>query len=220
MTPRQVPSAAPDSSGRAAQRRRTRDAILAAAQRLITNGSSNPSIDDVAAEADVSRRTIYMHFPTLDQLLTDATSGLLSAQTMDPLLASPDLPDDPVARVDEFAQALADLATQALPLARTITRLTVDAEPLPGAPRRGYRRTAWIEQVLLPLRERLDDEQYARLSAALSVVLGWEAIIVLRDVRGLGPDEERTVLRWAAHALVTTMLVEAATPARKRRVKR
>jgi hypothetical protein len=63
--------------------------------------------------------------------------------------------------------------------------------------------------VLEPLREQLTDEQYERLASALSVVLGWEAMIVLRDVRGLdGPDEER-VLRWAARALVSAMLAEA-----------
>ena len=66
--------------GRVAQRRRTRNAIVAAAKQLISEGVT-PSIDDVAAAADVSRRTIYLYFPTVDQLLLDATVGLLSEAT-------------------------------------------------------------------------------------------------------------------------------------------
>src|SRR5262245_6868239 len=65
------------ASGRAAQRRRTRNAIVSATRELIAAGKT-PSIDDIAAAADVSRRTIYMYFPTVDQLVLDATAGLLS----------------------------------------------------------------------------------------------------------------------------------------------
>jgi hypothetical protein len=63
--------------------------------------------------------------------------------------------------------------------------------------------------VLEPLRPRLTDEQYERLASALAVILGWEAMIVLRDVRGLQPAEEERVMRWAARTLVTAILAEA-----------
>jgi AcrR family transcriptional regulator len=198
----------PDASGRAAQRRRTRKAIIRATQRLLTEGH-DPSIDEIATEADVSRRTIYMYFPTLDQLVTDATSGLLAERTVDPLLDSPDFATDPVERVDQFAVSLLEIADEALPLGRRILRLTVDSEPLPNAPRRGYRRTEWLARVLEPLRPRLTEEQYERLASALAVILGWEAMIVLRDVRGLDADGEERVMRWAARSLVTAMLAEA-----------
>jgi AcrR family transcriptional regulator len=196
------------AAGRVAQRRRTRAAIIAAAQRLLDDGR-DPSIDEIAAEADVSRRTIYMYFPTLDQLVTDATSGLLAQRTVDPLLHSPEFSTDPVERVDQFAVALLEIADQALPLGRRILKLTVDTEPLPDAPRRGYRRMEWIAQVLEPLRTRLSEEQYERLTSALAVVLGWEAMIVLRDVRGLAAQDEERVMRWAARTLVTAVLAEA-----------
>ncbi|MDT4920719.1 MAG: hypothetical protein QOI15_1621 [Pseudonocardiales bacterium] len=196
------------SPGRVAQRRRTREAILAATKRLLTAGH-DPSIDEIAAEADVSRRTIYMYFPTLDQLVADATSGLLSERTIDPLLDSAKFSSDPLERVDQFAVSLLEIAPEALPLGRRILRLTVDSEPVPDAPRRGYRRTEWIARVLEPLRAQLTDEQYERLASALSVVLGWEAMIVLQDVRGLDAAGEERVLRWAAQALVGAMLAEA-----------
>jgi AcrR family transcriptional regulator len=198
----------PDSPGRAAQRRRTRQAILAAAQRLLADGQA-PSIDQIAAGADVSRRTIYMYFPTLDQLLVDATSGLLSQRTIEPLLDSPQFPTDPLQRVDLFAESLLDIAPEALPLARRILRLTVDTELPPDAARRGYRRVEWLGRVLEPLRAELSEEQFERLMSALSVVLGWEAMIVLRDSRGLDWAEAERVIRWAARTLVTAALHEA-----------
>ena len=83
--------------GRLAQRRRTRNAIVAAAKQLISEGVT-PSIDDVAAAADVSRRTIYLYFPTVDQLLLDATVGLLSEATVDEALHSDRYGDDVTAR--------------------------------------------------------------------------------------------------------------------------
>jgi AcrR family transcriptional regulator len=197
------------TDGRAAQRRRTREAILVATKALVAQGRT-PSIDDVATAADVSRRTIYMYFPTLDQLLVDATSGLLGERTIEPLLDSPRLGDDPVTRVDRFAQSLLELAPEALPLARKMFRLTVENEPPPTSAPRGYRRVEWITRVLAPLRGQLTSEQFDRLVAALTVVLGWESMIVLRDNLGLGPADEQRVLRWAAGALVTAMLDEAA----------
>ena len=48
---------------RPAQRRRTRKAIVDAAMTLIAQGKT-PSVADVAAAADVSRRTVYLYFPT------------------------------------------------------------------------------------------------------------------------------------------------------------
>lgn len=75
-------------------------------------------------------------------------------------------------------------------------------------PKRGYRRVGWIERAAEPLRERLNDEQFDRLISALTLVIGWEAMIVLRDVRGLDPGDEERTISWAARALVNAMLAE------------
>src|ERR1700744_5004737 len=64
--------------GRAAQRRRPRRAIVEATAQLISTGA-DPSVAEIAAAADVSRRTIYTYFPSLDQLLLDTTLGALSS---------------------------------------------------------------------------------------------------------------------------------------------
>jgi hypothetical protein len=62
--------------------------------------------------------------------------------------------------------------------------------------------------VLEPLRDQLDDEQFERLSSALTVVLGWEAMIVLQDTRGLDWTEEERIIGWMARTLVTAILDE------------
>lgn len=173
--------------------------------RLLAEGR-NPSVDEIAAAADVSRRTVYMHFPTLDQLLLDAAVGAMTTDEIDAALAE-ETSDDAAVRVDTLARALTDLSPQTLPLGRKIIRLTVDS-PESGQ-RRGYRRIGWIERAVEPLRDRLSDEQYERLVSALALVLGWEALIVLRDVRGLSPDEEADVTSWAARALVAAALADA-----------
>jgi AcrR family transcriptional regulator len=198
--------------GRAAQRRRTRTAIVEAATRLLAQGRT-PSVDDVAAEADVSRRTVYMYFPTLDQLLLDAAAGALSATEMDAAMIAAATADDPAAGVDALVRTSTRLAPVTLPLGRKIIRLTVDAgDPPEEAPRRGFRRVAWVEQALEPLRGDLSDEQFERLVSALCLVVGWEAHIILEDVRGLESEAEENVLRWAARALVQAMRAEAAAP--------
>ncbi|OUC94456.1 TetR/AcrR family transcriptional regulator [Streptosporangium minutum] len=44
----------------------------------LSAGGTTPSIDEIAAAADVSRRTVYMYFPSLDHLLIDATAGAIN----------------------------------------------------------------------------------------------------------------------------------------------
>jgi AcrR family transcriptional regulator len=201
-------------TGRFRQRRRTRATIVAATMRLLKSGS-DPSVSDIAAAADVSRRTVYLHFPTLEQLLLDAKLGLLSETAVDNAIDAADSGDDVEARVTAMIGALGAVTRQTLPLGRSLIRLTVDAPAAsePGLPRRGYRRIAWIEKAVEPLRERLEPKALERLISALAMVIGWEALVVLEDVRGLSADEQVETSLWAARALVQAALTQASPPA-------
>ncbi len=209
MVTRQAPiSGTPTGSkpGREAQRRRTRAAIIAATTRLVASGRT-PSVDEIATAADVARRTVYLHFPTLEQLLLDATVGALSRAIVDAAIADAGRQGDAAARVDALVVAVTRSAPVTLDLGRKIIALTVDAPAPPaGMPRRGYRRVDWIEQALTPLRPQLSDDQYDRLLSGLTVLIGWEAMVVLRDIRGADPDREQQTLRWAAAALLRAAL--------------
>jgi AcrR family transcriptional regulator len=208
---------APEAQGRVKQRGRTRKAIVDAAMTLLAGGET-PSMDAVAKAADVSRRTVYMYFPTLDQLLIDATAGVLSQQALDSRLAPSDRGDgDSVEswtenRVEILARSVQGMSPELERLGRALIRLTVDAggrERSPAGPLRGYRRVEWIERALSPLRVQLDDQRFDRLVSALAMVIGWEALIVQRDVRGLSAAAGEELSVWAARTLLRATLEEA-----------
>jgi AcrR family transcriptional regulator len=208
-----------EEKGRFRQRRRTRAAIVAAAVDLLRSGGT-PSVNDIAAAADVSRRTVYQYFPTIEQLLLDATLGMLSQTAVDEAIDAADAGGNATERVDAMIGALGDLSSDTLPLGRNLIRLTVggsgDDSTEASTPRRGYRRVAWIERALEPLRAQLDDAALERLVSALAMVVGWEALIVLGDLRGLPPDQQVETSRWAARALIDATLAESKKKKRSR----
>ena len=114
---------------------------------------------DVATAADVSRRTVFLYFPTFDQLLIDATVGALSEPRMQDARQGASNDDDPEARVERLVRALHHVTPDIERLGRALVRATVDAPGSGGLnamPKRGYRRIEWIESGLAPLRSRLD----------------------------------------------------------------
>lgn len=193
------------TAGRERQRRRTRRAIVEAAGRLLTNGAT-PSVAEIAEQADVARRTVYLYFPTLDQLLIEAA-----------LATTPDLPefadtDDPAVRLDTFVRSSQRSAAKTEHIGRTLIKLTMEAEANhAGMPRRGYRRVEWIEQVLAPLAGRVEPDRLDRLTSALVLVVGWEPTLTLRDVRGHEPDEIENITAWIAQVLLAATLAERST---------
>jgi AcrR family transcriptional regulator len=195
---------AESDSGRVAQRNRTRKAIVDATMQLLAGGRT-PSIGDVVEAAQVSRRTIYLYFPKFEQLLLDATVGLLSAETMDGVLGEG--MGDAATRIEELSRAVSRLSGRTMHLGRALIRLTVEADkPRDGRPRRGYRRIEWIERALEPVRGKLNSKEFERLVSALSVLIGWEALIVLQDLRGLEQKEAEEVLAFAVRAIVDAAL--------------
>src|SRR5690349_12514000 len=112
--------------GRIAQKRRTRKEIVAAAARLLARGET-PSVADVAAEADVSRRTVYMYFPTLDQLLIDAALGSITEDQIDTALEQAG-DEDAERRLDALTRNMQSLFASTEKHGRTLLRLTVDAD--------------------------------------------------------------------------------------------
>lgn len=74
-----MPAAAPDAPDRReAQKQRTREQILQAAEALVNQQrSARFSVDELAERADVSRRTIFNHFASLDDVLITLASERL-----------------------------------------------------------------------------------------------------------------------------------------------
>lgn len=214
------PSAVATTAERPAQRRRTRKAIVDAAMALIAQGQT-PSVGDVAAAADVSRRTVYLYFPTFDQLLIDATVGALTQTSVDRAIGDAACDGGTAGdRVERMVRALHHVTPEVERLGRTLIKLTVENGAAEDVPRRGYRRVEWIESALAPLRAKIDAARWRRLVSALAMVVGWEALIVQRDVCGMSTAEGVELSLWAARTLVDATLREAAARTRSARPRR
>ena len=200
-------------AGRVNQKRRTRAAIVAAAVELVEQGQS-PTVAEVADAALVSRATAYRYFPTQEYLLFEA--ALESTRSdIHRELAENTLPEDPETRLEMLIDALQGRVVDKEAAFRTMLRLSLEQsleEERHGGESssrlRGGGRVSWIEKALAPVRGRFEEPDFRRLVAALSLCMGIEALVVLRDVCALESPEAQEVLRWAARTLLRSSLAE------------
>lgn len=188
------------TAGRPNQRSRTRKDLLQAASRLMRQGG-RPSLEEIAEAALVSRATAYRYFPSLDALLLEAAIDI-EVPEADELFR--DLRTaDPVARLELVDAALHDmmLANEA-PLRMMLAQSLERGVGGSGLLARQNRRTPLIEAALRPAEGQFKPADLKRLSRALALVIGTEAMVVIKDVLELDDTEARRVKRWAIRALV------------------
>lgn len=194
--------AAAGDTGRPNQRSRTRKDLLRAAARLMKQGQ-DPSLEEIATEALVSRATAYRYFPSVEALLVEASFDLAVPEADD--LFGGDTSTDPVARMERVDAALHDMILANEPALRTMLAHALQ-RGLKGDdadhPRRQNRRTPLIEAALDPARKQFKPAALATLSKALALIVGPEGVVVCKDVLQLDDAEARKVKRWAIQALV------------------
>jgi AcrR family transcriptional regulator len=189
-------------TGRTNQKLRTRDALIAAARRLLAKGVT-PTVEEAAAEASVGRTTAYRYFPNSRTLLV-ATYPEIEM----PSLLGPDPPEDPLARLEIVAEGQTrGLLEHELAL-RAHLRLTLEGEPVgsESLPLRRGRRIRWIEDALAPLRGWMPQRELRRLVYGIGATLGIEALVWLTDVGGLSREEAVEVMRSNARMLLRSAL--------------
>lgn len=189
--------------GRPNQRRRTRKDLLDAAARLIRAGRK-PSLEEVAAEAMVARATAYRYFPNVEALLREAS---LDIAAPDPAtLFGADAPQDAVARAQRVDHAFHEMMIANEPALRMMLAHTLErsaaGEGDKKVPLRQNRRTPLIEAALAPLADEVAPNSVDRLTKALALIIGTEAMIACRDVLQLGDAETRAVKSWAIRTLI------------------
>jgi len=201
--------------GRVNQKRRTRAAIVAAAAELLRQGKS-PTVAEVADAAAVSRATAYRYFPTQAYLLSEAAvEGV--REEVDRVLQSLNLDSHaPEARLDAIVCTLQERTAAQEPGFRALLRLSLEqpfgkeaGQEIGDPVRRGARRVDWIERALASVWSDLDEPTRDHLVGALSLCMGIEALVVLRDVCAFSPEQAVETSRWAARALLRTALDEA-----------
>jgi AcrR family transcriptional regulator len=213
-------SAAGLRKGRANQKLRTRRLLLETAAAMIAKGD-RPTVTEVADTAEVSRRTAYRYFPTQVKLMTEAALEGLRPSMESALNAAPSGTTSGAieARVDALVAQMQRLALANEPLLRTMIHETVLHSPSDTQPPRGTRRVEWIETAIEPLRARLGSAAYARLVSALALTTGIEALLVLRDIRGLSAAQAVQVSHWMARALLRQSLLDRQAEQRRTREK-
>jgi len=189
---------------RTAQKLRTRRALLAAANELVTQGKA-PTVAEVADMAMVSRATAYRYFPTQEALLLESPLDI-AAPTVESLFATEGSPEDPEDRVALVQNALYDLARDhetefRLFLRASLLRSLGDGDDA-GDPFRGARRSVLLDAALAPLTDQLPADEIERLKTALSMMVGVESMVVLRDILRLDHDGARAAGEWAVREMV------------------
>jgi AcrR family transcriptional regulator len=187
------------------QRQRTRKDLLQAAARLMAEGPE-PTLEEIAEAALVSRATAYRYFPGLDALLVEAALDM--AAPVPQVLLDEGAPTDLAGRlafVDDAFDAMirhheAPLRSM---LVHALQRRLRGEEELPV---RQNRRMPLIEAAIGDAGEKLAPAAADRLAKAMALVVGTEAMIVCKDVLGIDDDEARAVRRWAIDALAAAAL--------------
>jgi AcrR family transcriptional regulator len=185
--------------GRVRQKRRTREALVAAARQLVAEGVI-PTVESAAEHADVSRTTAYRYFASQAALLAAAHPEIVTT-TLLPAAA----PADVAARLDIVVARVTDMVVDTEPQQRTMLRLSLE----PGAGGRELllrqgRVIGWLEEALTPLADELGRDGIRRLAVAIRSSIGIESFVWLTDVAGLSTRDAVETMRWTARSLLDT----------------
>ncbi len=183
-------------------KRRTREALVAAAREIVADGRT-PKVEDAAAAAGVSRTTAYRYFPNQAALLV-AAHPEVGAQSM----LDVDAPSDPRARLEVVVDRVIEMIQSTELQQRTMLRLSLDPDPERRAelPLRQGRVIPWLVEALEPLRAELGDDGVKRVAVAIRSAIGIEALVWLTDVAGQTHAEAADTMRWSARAMLTSAL--------------
>ncbi len=179
-----------ETSGRTAQKQRTREQLVATVRRLLAEGTT-PTVEEVAAVSGISRTTTYRYFPNQHALLLAAHPEIDRTS-----LLGDDPPADPRARLEHVLDQHLRILLDWEPQLRASLRASL-APDAPQPPLRGGRAIGWFEDALRPLGTR----RARRLAMAVRAAAGIESYVWLRDIAGQGPRQSITVLRRNALAI-------------------
>ena len=188
---------------------RMRRHMLETAIRLMQAGGV-PSVSEVAEAAEVSRATAYRYFPSqtaMIQAVVDEALGPVLDWTSD----AAD-PEQRIADLVAFAypRMMSYEATHRAALSLALGQWARRrAGTLGGEPPivRGNRKLL-LREAAGPLRGEIGPQAFDKLAQSLSLIFGIEAIIVLRDIWGLDPEQAQSVALWAAKVLVRAAAAE------------
>jgi AcrR family transcriptional regulator len=162
---------------------------------LEAGNADDLAMDDLAAEAGVSRRTLYRYFPSRDALLAAAADWIRTEELKLPI----EIGDEGIA--NSFRTAAAQLEKRPA-LARALLRSTTGR-----AVRKGY-RSARVEAIRAALRREvpgLSQREMDRAAPVLSYLCSSNAWISVQDESGLDAKKAQAAVEWAIETLLAQL---------------
>jgi AcrR family transcriptional regulator len=191
------------------------------ARKLLLTGNV-PSIAEAAEEAGVSRATAYRYFPSQGALIRGAMDEVLVRDwEWEKRLEGA---DGLVERVERYVTEMGDAVRDNEALMRGALLLSLEqwaklqaGEDLGEEPIKRGGRLGGIKAALEPFEGELDPETLRRLAIGLSMIIGIEGRVVMRDIWHLGDDELDPMMLWMARALAEAAVEDGATARRASR---
>jgi len=190
------------SSERHAQKSRTRNALLVAARRLLSENSAL-TIPAVANAAGISRATAYRYFSDPSVLAAEAGLDVRIPPYQELVRDCQGTRD----RVMAVALFFFDQALEHEAEFRGFLSLWLENWRLDGkAPTRGGRRISMFRSALEQERDRIGAAACERLVRQLTVATGAEAMIALLDVAEADPETARATITDMVDTLIAGTL--------------
>ena len=188
-----------------------RTAIFEALRAHLEAGDADTvSMDDLAKEAGVSRRTLYRYFPNRDELLAAAGAWIRSEVLQLPI----EVGDAGIAA--SFRAAAAQLNENPR-LARALLRTETGR-----AVRAGY-RSERVEAIRAALRREvpgLAGRALDRAAAVLAYLCSSSAWITIQDEAGIDASSAQAAVVWAIDSLLARLRESTHSPSPSRKSKR
>lgn len=213
-----LPGRANLQEGRINQKQRTYQALLDAALELADAGQQ-PTLQEVANRAGVSRATAYRYFSSADALIREAYFGR-AAMPLEAFIAPG---TEPVEAIGLAAKVMNGLLLSDEAGVHIVERAFMQAwldRPAEDAFLRMGRRMKYIDPIVDSLSGSVGKGARKRLRIALTMIIGTEAVLAMRDVAGASEEESITASIWAAQALLRQTLFEAQAEGERAKGKR
>ncbi len=191
-----------ETDGRRLRRETNRRAVIDALVGLQNAGHLEPTIEEIAAAAGLSSRSVFRYFTDVEDLVQEAVAR--QQRRLAPLLA---LDLDPemslVERIEAFVEHRLRLI-DAMGNVALVARLRAHAQPLVAAEVTRMRRLMreQVDVAFAPELGRLDPEAAKQAVAALDVLASFEAQQLLRNDQQLSATESASALSAAIAAIL------------------
>ncbi|MCG8329639.1 MAG: TetR/AcrR family transcriptional regulator [Chitinophagales bacterium] len=188
-------------SGRIAQKMKTREKLLSAANALMINGKEI-SVEQVAIEAGVSKATAYRYFSSKEILQKEASLHSISENKED--LFSTFDEADVEGRLERLIQYHHDLLTKnEIEFRLFLSAVMQDSVQNNANYSRAGRRILLIEEALISLKKKTSKERFSKVVSSISVILGIESISVLKDLCGMNNDNILETWKWMIDKIIS-----------------